>query len=138
MGIVIPKNKFICSNTNGLMRPIIYCTAYQNKKSYPINVELAQELVAIRPYQRTMNLERCLIQIVDMLPADSVIREFDVMFNPAYQVDVLKILISACKKKSFSVIWPGRYEDGKLFYSENGFEDYKVYDVKNYDVTCIV
>ena len=47
-----------------------------------------------------------------------VIKDFDVMFNPEYKVDVLKIMVDACKRKPFSIIWPGKCEDGKLFYME--------------------
>ena len=45
---------------------------------------------------------------------------------------------AVCKKKPFRVIWPGRYEDGKLYYAEEGYRDYKTYDVANYDVTVII
>ena len=60
------------------------------------------------------------------------------MFNPDYKVDVLKIMMDACKRKYFSIVWPGKYEDGKLFYSEEGYPDFKVFRVEEYDVTCIV
>ena len=60
------------------------------------------------------------------------------MFNPYYKVDVLKIMVDACKRKPFSIVWPGKYEDGKLFYAEEGYPDFKVFRVEEYDVTCIV
>ena len=60
-----------------------------------------------------------------------------VMFNPEYKVDVLKILIAARKRKRYSVIWPGRLEDGKLIYAEEGYPDYKVFNIADYDITCV-
>ena len=36
------------------------------------------------------------------------------MFNPDYQVDVLKILTDARRHKEYSAIWPGEKKDGKL------------------------
>ena len=52
-------------------------------------------------------------------------------------MDVLKILISARKRKRYSVIWPGRFENGKLIYGEEGYPDYKVYRIEDYDITCV-
>ena len=60
------------------------------------------------------------------------------MFNPDYKVDVLKILMAARKRKKYSMIWPGKCENGKLIYGEEGFSDYKIYDVEDYDITCVI
>ena len=60
------------------------------------------------------------------------------MFNPDYKVDVLRIMADACKRKTFSIIWPGKCEDGRLFYAEDGSPDFKAFSVEDYDVTCIV
>ena len=78
------------------------------------------------------------MEVLNSLPDDVVIKDFDVMFNPDYKVDVLRIMTVTCKKKPFSIIWPGKYEDGKLFYAEDGYPDFKVFSVEDYDVTCIV
>ena len=42
------------------------------------------------------------------------------------------------KRKRYSVIWPGRCEEVKLIYGEEGFPDYKTYDIENYDITCVI
>jgi hypothetical protein len=85
-----------------------------------------------------MRIESFFNQILSQSPDGVVVKDFDVMFNPEYKVDVLKIMIDACKRKPFSIIWPGRYENGKLFYAEDGYPDYQVFSVEDYDVTCIV
>ena len=85
-----------------------------------------------------MKLEQIFNKVLDRYPDGVIIKDIDVMFNPAYQVDVLKILTEARKSKPYSVIWPGRYENGTLYYSEQGYPDYKTYEVKNYDITCVV
>ncbi|WP_314838894.1 hypothetical protein [Solobacterium moorei] len=76
--------------------------------------------------------------MLDSLPDNPVIRDFDVMFNPDYEVDVLKIMSSVARAKPFQVLWLGRCEDEKLIYAEEGFRDYKVFETKKYDVTCVV
>jgi len=140
MGKVINRASFQAAQRSGLLKPIIYCGGFADvaDEAKPINIELAKELEALRPKRRTMQLEACFNRVLDSLPDNAVIKDFDVMFNPAYKVDVLKILVTSCKRKPFSVIWPGRYEDGKLFYAEEGYPDYKVFDINNYDVTCVI
>ena len=83
-------------------------------------------------------MENNLLQVLNMLGETPVISEFDVLFNPAYKLDVIKMLINVCRKKQFAVIWPGRSENGKLYYAEDGYKDYKVYNIEDYDITVIV
>lgn len=140
MGKVINHATFASLRRGGLLKPIICCGGFGDTErgAKSINIELAKELEALSPKQRTMRLEASLNRVLDALPENPVIKDFDVMFNPAYKVDVLNMLIAACRRKPFSVIWPGRYENGKLFYAEEGYADYKVFDISKYDVTCVI
>lgn len=140
MGKVINRDSFASARCGSLLKPVIYCGGFADtgQEAVSINIALAKELEALRPKRRTMQLEACFQRVLDGLPDHVVIKDFDVIFNPAYKIDVLKMLAAACKRKPFSVIWPGRYEDGKLFYAEEGYPDYKVFDINNYDVTCVV
>lgn len=102
-----------------------------------ISKEMADELMACKPERRSMKLELIFNKVLDRYPDGVTIKDIDVMFNPDYKVDVLKILIAARKRKRYSVIWPGQLEDGKLIYSEEGYPDYKVYQIADYDITCV-
>lgn len=140
MGTIISARNFSKDNVSGLLKPIIYCCPYEGvaDAAVPMNLLLAEKLADCRPDRRTMRIETFFNQILDQLPDGTVIKDFDVMFHPEYKVDVLKIMIVSCKKKAFSVVWPGKYEDGKLFYAEADYQDFKVFRVDEYDVTCIV
>lgn len=140
MGKVLQARSMPFLGYAGLMKPIIYCTvdAVIEAAAVSINLELAQKLAGLRPKRRTMRLESCFMEVLNLLPDNVVIKDFDVMFNPEYKVDVLRIMTVTCKKKPFSIIWPGKYEGGKLFYAEDGYHDFKAFNVKDYDVTCIV
>lgn len=120
-------------------RLLIYFKAIQ-KMQEPRSVSrpLAEALLACKPKRRSMKLGQLFNDVLDQYPEGVVIKDIDVMFNPEYQVDVLKILSEARKRKRYSVIWPGKCEDGKLIYSEEGFPDYKVYEIENYDITCVI
>ena len=140
MGVIIKARDLPALERSGMARPILYC--YPDKaleeQAVPINVEMAKKLSAVKPNRRTMRMEQCFQQVLSGLPDNVVIRDFDVMFNPDYAVDVLKIMSSAAKVKAFRVIWPGRCEDGRLIYAEEGYRDYKVFEISKYDVTIVV
>jgi len=140
MGAIIQARVYSPENQAGLLKPIIYCCPYGNviSEAFSVNMLLAEKLLKLQPNLRSMRLEKCFSQVLDTLPNGVAIKDFDVMFNPEYQVDLLKIMILACKKKQFSIVWPGKYEAGMLVYAEVGYPDYKVFRIENYDVTCII
>ena len=122
-----------------LNRLLVYFKAFQ-KMAEPRSVskELAEGLLACKENPRSMKLEQIFNSVLDRYPDGVTIKDIDVLFNPDYKVDVLKILIAARKRKRYCVIWPGRFEDGKLIYAEEGYPDYKVYEIANYDITCVI
>ena len=122
-----------------LNRLLVYFKAFQ-KMAEPRSVskELAEGLLACKENRRSMKLEQIFNSVLDRYPDGVTIKDIDVLFNPDDKVDVLKILIAARKRKRYCVIWPGRFEDGKLIYAEEGYPDYKVYEIANYDITCVI
>lgn len=140
MGVIVSIRKFSGENQAGLLKPIIYCCSIPEieQQALSLNKLLAEQLAKFKPKRRSMQVEKILGQLLADLPDDCTVKDFDVLFNPAYKIDVLQVLRNISKVKPFSVIWPGRYEDGRLYYAEEGYEDYKIYDVDNYDVTCVI
>ncbi len=123
------------------MKPIIFCCPDEERESKGIslNVSIAKELISVKPIRKSsLMLPKIVDTIIAELPKNSTIKDFDVLFNPDYQIDVLQFLIAACKKREFSIIWSGTYSNGKLIYAEPGYADFKTYDLDKYDVTCIV
>ena len=136
MGIVLEPGQIIDENL--FSRLVVYKKKIiELQKSKSISKELADSLLACRPNRRSMKLEQIFNTVLDRYPDGVTIKDIDVLFNPAYKVDVLKILISARKRKRYCVIWPGEFEDGKLIYGEEGYADYKVYNIADYDITFI-
>lgn len=141
MGEVLKTYQFEACEKSSLMKPIIFCNPSKELEAQAVSVSipLAKEFQKQgSAMMRTMRLENNLLEVIGKLGEDPVIKDIDVLFNPAYQTDVLKSLINVCRKKQFRLIWPGRFEDGRLYYAEEGYRDYKTYDVANYDVTIIV
>ena len=140
MGRIIQHRLLQSESQAGLMRPIIYCHEKycEDLQKVALNEKLATLLIKIKPERRTLKVERCFQKAIADVPENSCIRDFDVLFNPAYKIDVLQLLTVANRSKPFSVLWPGTVIDGKLVYAEDGYADYKEYDVEQYDITCVV
>ncbi len=140
MGKQILRYEYKRHVPDGLMKPIIFCFSEEKieQDSIALNVSIAEKLASIKPERRSLRLPGIIELIIDALPENSIIKDFDVLFNPEYQIDVLQLLIAACKKKEFAIIWPGTYREGKLMYAETGYADFKIFDLDKYDVTYIV
>lgn len=122
-----------------LFRLLIYVKADAvQDKAISVNKSVAEQLLKLKPSRRTMQLEKCFLKAIASLPEESVIKDIDVLFNPDYKVDVIKLLISANKQRAFSIIWPGEFRDGKLIYSEENYPDYKSFPISDYDIYCVI
>lgn len=97
MGTVINLRQL--ATQQNMYRLIIYAndTYEQEASAVSINKRLAEELRKLKPTRRTMQLEKCFNKILDSLPEKVVIKDIDVMFNHAYRVDVIRILVEANK-----------------------------------------
>ena len=140
MGNIVQYRLLQSESQAGLMKPVIYCNEKYcaGLQQAALNEKLAALLIKIKSERRTMKVERCFQEVLAAVPENSCIRDFDVLFNPAYKIDVLQIFIAANRSKAFSVLWPGTVSDGKLIYAEDGYDDYKEYDVEQYDITCVI
>lgn len=140
MGVIIQARKFSPQNQTGLLKPIVFCCPYEGvtEGAVSLNKELAQVLMTYRPERRTMLIEMCFREMIAELPEGVILKDFDVLFNPDYKVDVMKIMVNACKGNPFSIIWPGTFDGERLVYAQEGYQDYRRYAIDDYDITCIV
>lgn len=138
MGITIKHNTVEAERET--YRLLIYCTAPPEikNKALSINKLLASKLIQLKPSRRTIKIEELFIDIISNLPERSIIEGIDVMFNPNYRIDVLRILIEANKRHPFGLIWPGTIDSDKLLYSDEALPDYKTFAISDYDIVCVV
>ena len=137
MGIVIDYNRMPDEESRGSKLLVYAANMREMVDSKSVGKELADELLKCAPNRRSIKLEQIFIRVLDVFWDGAIIRDIDVMFNPEYQVDVLKLMISARKRKKYSVIWPGSLKDNKLIYAEEGYQDYKVFDLADHDIICV-
>lgn len=139
MGTAISRRKFLSNNGFRYQRPLVFCCEIDGftDVAVPLNARLAESLKQIEPASRGRRLEDCFLSCFDGLSADIVIRDLDVLFNPAYRVDVLALLVHAYRRHRFDVVWPGTFDGDMLTYAEEGYPDYRTFDIDRYDITCI-
>ena len=139
MGTAVAKRRFFRQKQSNYVRPLVFCCEIDGttNKAVSMNVAIAQRLADVSPSLRSMRLESCFVSALNDLPEDVVVCDIDALFNPAYEVDVMALLCSAYRKHHFDLVWPGRFEDNQLVYAEEGYPDYKAFDIDRYDITCI-
>ena len=140
MGYCLTTSQWECIPEKDLLKPVIFVqkNCPLKKQAVSLNLLLARELIVFNESDRTTNMLDCLLKVIQKYPTGSIIKDFDVLFNPAYAIDVLQILVLCCKQHNFKLIWPGRYENGKLIYADESSLDYKTYKIENYDITCVI
>lgn len=145
MGSTINLSLLSKDKINKLLTPIIFCINENKVSSYTkgyndlcINEILSKQLLIYERDKRNLFVADELNKIIDNSEGPLLIRDFGILFNPEYQLDVLKLFILANRKKEIAVLWSGRYEDGKLLFAEPGYIDYKSYNITDYDITCII
>ena len=139
MGIKLARRRFLLNRQFNYARPLIFCcevNGYTDKVA-SLNTPLAKRLSHIEPSARSRRLEECLVDCLAGQPGDLVIGDFDILFSPTYQVDVVALLVSAYRRHRFDVLWPGTFVGTELVYAEEGYPDYRTYDINRYDITCI-
>lgn len=139
MGIVVDIESLTPEQESQISRLLVYYKKVRRMlEPQSVSKQLAEALLECKPNRRSMKMGQIFDSVLARYPDGVIIKDIDVMFNPEYQIDVLKLLVDARKRKDYKVIWPGRYEDGKLIYGEEGYLDYKVFDIANYDITFII
>ena len=105
-------------------------------KQLSVNVLLAKALLKIQPEERPMQVEAILNRLSDWAEP-LIIMDFEMLFDPRYNIDVLRFLCEKARKTKVVAIWPGKLQENKLSYVESTDPDYHEYDCSTYQV-CIV
>ena len=117
MGIIIQYWKLQLENPIGLMKPIIYCNEKycEGLQQIVLNEKLAALLIKIKPERKIYKDWTVFFKKFWMLLQKTVVFEtFDVLFNPAYKIDVLQLLIVANRSKSFFCFMAGNRDRRKI------------------------
>lgn len=137
MGTIVSEERLPVQKNATL---IIYCNngSVFSNGTKDINLEIASKLIEIPEKARTLKITNTISDIVKEYPDETIFKGLDVLFNPSYQIDILKVLTNIRKQHNFKIIWPGTLAGNYLMYSEEGYKDYAKFNIDNYDITCVI
>ncbi|MBS4024828.1 MAG: BREX-3 system P-loop-containing protein BrxF [Clostridia bacterium] len=145
MGSIYKISSINPDKMNNLMFPIVFCVGKAKISKYTkgytilsLNEELSKRLLSYDQDKRYLHVTDEINNIIHSTEGPLLITDFEILFDPEHQIDVLKLFVLLNRKKKITVLWPGKCEEDKLKFAEPGYQDYKVYKIKDYDVNCII
>lgn len=130
---ISPKTFIACLNSDRLL------SFFKNHMWINVGLELSKALLDATQDDYTLTVPRLLRSLVSDAPGNQVVLDrIDILFMPAFQLDVINLFRQLDRNKSVVVIWPGCLEGKKLIYSKPDYPDYHIYDLSLYNnVICI-
>lgn len=101
-----------------------------------VNVGLSKALLSFHPEERPIRVEECFKALLDDLKMP-FIKDFEMLFDPRYEIDVIKLFCDKARITNVVVKWPGKFINGKLTYAEPGDPDYHEYDCNAYQIRIV-
>lgn len=122
----------ICTNSLRVLRKV----SQQGYQHLHLNTELSKALMSIPVQERPLRIEQIIKAIIPIHSA-VLVSEFEMLFDPRYKLDVLRLFCERSKSSRIAILWPGTYEDGKLSYAKPEDPDYNLFYCDNYQIRIV-
>ncbi len=126
------KPLIICTDAPRVQKKILEA-GYQDVR---INAALAKALLEYEQADRPKCVEKELKKLLDYHISIFIIN-FEMLFDPRYEIDVLKVFCEKARNIGVAVKWPGKYNDGKLTYMQPEDPDYHEFDCNSYQIRIV-
>lgn len=101
-----------------------------------LNELLSSRLIGYPAQDRPSMVENVFSQI--MTPYQNVfVTNIEMLFDPRYPVDVLKLFCYHARVSNIVILWPGNLKDNHLIYGQSSDPDYHSYDLSNYQIQVL-
>lgn len=124
--------------------PIISCISketisckFLEHKELSIGEKLSSELRKYNKDERNSLVYQKVEEIVKESTEKLILTNLDILFNPDYKLDILRLVVQLSKNKNLIIEWPGIYDNESLIYSKPEYLDYRRYLIKDYDILCL-
>jgi len=138
----IDFNSYFVSKTKV---PIIICTQEQKVKidvgkfkKYKINMDFVTRMLSYDAGIKKLEVTNTMRQLLDLQDKPIVLLDFEALFDPIYDVDVIKLFEDLGKSNRLIIKWCGEYKNDELIFSKPENDDYHKYKIKNYNIFCVV
>lgn len=89
-----------------------------------VNLILSESLVTVSKNKYPLYVEEVMQHKINNPSKIYLLQYIDILFDPALQINPIRLLENISKRNNLIVIWPGVYKNGQLIYAENGHPEY--------------
>ena len=145
MGQIFKKSELRRLEPSGIDAPIIVCNPTSNDieklnetgyTPFELNRFLAEKLAAIDQDDRPVKAESIARELLTANRTPLLLHRFEMLFDPRYKINLIKLFEIVAKQTSLAVIWPGSIKDQMLIYANPSYADYHQYNICGYNVFC--
>ena len=122
----------LCSSSSRLQRKL-ESTGY---KKLSINPLLSKALLGFPADERPDHVEEELRKVLNV-SSPVLIEDFEMLFDPRYQIDVLKLFCEKARFVPIAVRWPGDSTPTKLTYASPEDPDYQEFNCDKYQIRVV-
>lgn len=127
----LPYPILLCANNLAFEKEIIDAGFH----NVSLNLDLAKFLLG--KAERDIAVRITAI-IMNLLPKGPVfLTDYEMLFDPRYKLDVIKLFCIIARHNKLIVQWPGGLTEDTLTYAEAGYDDYASYKIDDYQITCV-
>lgn len=124
----------LCSFPNRVVR-LIESGQYAHLN---LNIRLAEELVKYPTEQRPRRANDEVMSIISQCKAPTLLDDYEILFDPRYDIDAIKVFIELARWQKVVVKWCGRLNGNSLEYAAPDYKDYHSFRIQDYDITCVI
>lgn len=106
-------------------------------KEVSLNKSLSSTLLKVQPEDRSSKVIVELQNIIFNSGHSVILTDYEMLFDPRYKLDVLKVFCDLSKQMRLAVKWCGRASNRTLEYAEPQYPDYHIYEIAKYTVICV-
>ena len=143
MGSIITGSDLNMAFLQTARMPVIVLKPYprllpENSEKVSLNLLLAERLAPIPPQQRPLRIMDELKNILYKNSTPLLLDRYEMLFSPAWKLNVLKIFADIARIRPIYVLWPGKCKNGYLTYAEPDDPEYRNYRITDYDVIVVL
>ena len=103
-----------------------------------LNVKLAEALLKFPESQRSQKANDEIMKIVSQCHAPVFLADYEILFDPRYDIDSIKVFTEISRRQKVVVKWCGRLNGNSLEYATPEYRDYHSFRIQDYDITCVI
>lgn len=137
-------SEMLIHKPNGI--PIVLCSSAPRAMrklseagyiSLSLNKEVSSALLKFSVDDRPSKVLDVIQNLLEETAASVIVTDFEMLFDPRYKLDVLKVFCEAARTKNIAVKWCGSVTEDSLCFSEPQYPDYHNYKIERYTLICV-